>query len=75
MYEIEAARIEEYIARLTELRRCLNVDGVKTQIAGFEHDMAVAGFWDDPESAQKVLQAEVSEGHRGRSGSAPEGTG
>jgi peptide chain release factor 2 len=56
MYEIEAARIEEYIARLAELRRCLNVDGVKAQIAGLEHDMTATGFWDDPESAQKVLQ-------------------
>jgi peptide chain release factor 2 len=56
VYEIEAARIDEYVARLTELRRCLNVDGIKTQIAGFEHDMTAAGFWDDVESAQKVLQ-------------------
>ena len=56
MFEIEAARIEEYIARLTELCRCLNVDGIKTQIAGLEHDMTAAGFWDDPETAQKVLQ-------------------
>ena len=56
MYENEAARIEGYLARLSELRRCLNVDGVKSQIAALEQEMTVAGFWDDPDSAQKILQ-------------------
>jgi peptide chain release factor 2 len=56
MYEIDAARIESYLSRLTELRRCLNVEGVKAQIASLEQEMTVTGFWDDPDSAQKVLQ-------------------
>ena len=56
MYEIEAARTEACVARLAELRRCLNVDGIKTQIAALEHDMTATSFWDDPESAQKLLQ-------------------
>ena len=56
MYEIEAARTEACVARLAELRRCLNVDGIKAQIAALEHDMTATSFWDDPESAQKILQ-------------------
>lgn len=56
MYELEAAQIKDFASRLKELRKCLNVDGVKAQIAMMESDMTRPGFWDDPESAQKVLQ-------------------
>jgi peptide chain release factor 2 len=56
MYELEAARIAEYTARLNELRKCLNVEGTKAQIAHLEKEMAVQDFWDDPDHAQKVLQ-------------------
>ena len=56
MYELEAAQVKEYDERLDGLRKCLNVDGTKTQIAGIEQEMAKPGFWDDPEGAQKVLQ-------------------
>jgi peptide chain release factor 2 len=56
MYEVEAAQIKDFESRLKELRKCLNVDGAKAQIATLETDMARPGFWDDPESAQKILQ-------------------
>lgn len=56
MYEIEAARIKESAARLAELHKCLNVEGVKTQIARIEKEMEAPAFWDDPEHAQQVLQ-------------------
>ena len=56
MYEIDAARIDGFLARLAELRHCLNTDGVKSQIAALENEMTINGFWDDPDSAQKVLQ-------------------
>lgn len=56
MYEVEIGRLKEYLGRLQELRKCLNVEGTKTQIASIEHQMGAAGFWDDPEVAQKALQ-------------------
>jgi len=56
MYEIEAAHIKESVARLAELNKCLNVEGVKEQIAGIEKEMEASNFWNDPEQAQKVLQ-------------------
>ncbi|HPO15857.1 MAG TPA: peptide chain release factor 2 [Candidatus Hydrogenedentes bacterium] len=56
MYEMEAADIQEFKQRLLELRSCLNVDGIKEQIAEIEHEMTASGFWDEPERAQKVMQ-------------------
>jgi peptide chain release factor 2 len=56
MYEMEAARIKEYLARLNDLRKCLNVDGAKAQIAALGQALAAPGFWDDPERAQKDMQ-------------------
>jgi len=56
MYEVEADRIQDCLRRLGELRACLNIEGVKEQIIELEQRMTAAGFWDDPESAQKVLQ-------------------
>ncbi|HNR35554.1 MAG TPA: peptide chain release factor 2 [Candidatus Hydrogenedentes bacterium] len=56
MYELEISRLKEYQERLQELRKCLNVEGARTQIVSIEHQMAAAGFWDDPDTAQKALQ-------------------
>jgi len=56
MYENEATRINDYSSRLTELRRCLNVEGAKRQIEQVEKEMSAPDFWDDPEKAQKTLQ-------------------
>ncbi|NIA14143.1 MAG: peptide chain release factor 2 [Nitrospiraceae bacterium] len=56
MYEEEAARTSGYIERLDELRRCLNVEDTKAQIEQLEKDMSAPAFWDDPDSAQKVVQ-------------------
>ena len=56
MHEVEAALLEEYAERLAQLRKCLNVEGTKEQIALLEKQMATPGFWDDPEAAQKTMQ-------------------
>jgi peptide chain release factor 2 len=56
MYEAEAQNIADYRKRLGELRSCLNVDGVKHEIEAVEKVMSAHGFWDDMESAQKVVK-------------------
>jgi len=56
MYEVEASQVQEYVERLGDLKKCLNVDATKAEIAALEQDMAKPGFWDDPERAQKILQ-------------------
>ncbi|MEX2015591.1 MAG: peptide chain release factor 2, partial [Candidatus Hydrogenedentales bacterium] len=56
MYEEHASQIREFGSRLNELRACLNVDATKIEIARLEGEMVRPGFWDDPESAQKVVQ-------------------
>ena len=56
MYELETARVKDALARLNELRKCLNVEGTKNRIAKLEEEMSAQDFWDDPESAQKVVQ-------------------
>ena len=56
MYEEEQEEVKDFLSRLGDLRRCLNVDGVKSRIAELEKIMSEGSFWDDPESAQKVVQ-------------------
>lgn len=56
MYELELETIRGFDTRLTELRSCLNVESIREQIAELEKVMSEQGFWDDPESAQKVVQ-------------------
>ena len=56
MYDDEAIRLNDYATRLKELRTCLDVDGTKKDIAEIERQMSASNFWDDPESAQKVVQ-------------------
>ncbi|MBN2310827.1 MAG: peptide chain release factor 2 [Candidatus Hydrogenedentes bacterium] len=56
MYEDESTQIRGLAQRLAELRACLNVDDTQSDIARLETQMAGAGFWDDPESAQKIVQ-------------------
>lgn len=56
MYEDEAVALEGYADRLRELRKCLNVDATKADIAAIEREMTASNFWDDPEAAQKVMQ-------------------
>ncbi len=55
MYEEEAARLESYAERLADLRKALNADSIREQIAQLEAQMSVPGFWDDNEAAQKVI--------------------
>lgn len=56
MYENDEIELRGFRSRLDELRSCLNVEDTKEQIERLEASMAVNGFWDDPESAQKVVQ-------------------
>ncbi|NLV40731.1 MAG: peptide chain release factor 2 [Candidatus Hydrogenedentes bacterium] len=56
MYEPEAQQTADHQTRLAGLRKSLNVDNLKHDIAEVEASMAVPGFWDDSESAQKTVQ-------------------
>ena len=56
MYEAEQEAIQEYMQRLNELRACLRIDEAKEKIAALESSMAEPGFWDIPDSAQKIVQ-------------------
>ncbi|MDX9975277.1 MAG: peptide chain release factor 2 [FCB group bacterium] len=56
MYEEEALHLKDFADRLAGLRKALNVEVLKGQVAQLEGEMAEQGFWDDPDSAQKVIQ-------------------
>jgi len=56
MFEQELDDTKEMLARLSELRNCLNVDDAKKRAAALETRMSEPGFWDDQEEAQKVAQ-------------------
>ena len=56
MYEEETGQLKGFDSRLRELRQCLNVDGTREEINRIEQRIAASGFWDDPETAQKVMQ-------------------
>ncbi len=56
MFEEEVERLQGYSERLQELRTCMDIDGTKQEIGELEQKMSASGFWDDPESAQKVVQ-------------------
>jgi peptide chain release factor 2 len=56
MYEAEAESFSKFIARLGELRKALNVETNKAEIAQLEQQMSEATFWDDQESAQTVVK-------------------
>lgn len=56
MYEESKYKVSTFRERLEDLRGVLDIDGAKIEIAKLESDMAVPGFWNDPDSAQKVVQ-------------------
>lgn len=56
MYEEEAARVKDFVERLDELCRCLNVEQTQDAIKKLETEMSNPKFWDDTESAQKTVQ-------------------
>ena len=56
MYEDQTLLIDDFRKRLTDLRKCLNVEGTKVEIQALETDMAAPDFWNDPEQAQKTVQ-------------------
>ncbi|ODU57757.1 MAG: peptide chain release factor 2 [Clostridium sp. SCN 57-10] len=42
--------------RLAELRAALDLDRAAAEVEELEHKSSEAGFWDDPENSQKVMQ-------------------
>lgn len=56
MFENELQAIEQYEKRFAEIRSCMNVDAVQTEITAVEKKMSAPGFWDNQEEAQKTVQ-------------------
>ncbi|HRI87925.1 MAG TPA: peptide chain release factor 2 [Candidatus Hydrogenedentes bacterium] len=56
MYEDEANALKSFTARLAELRKCLDVEATRADIAVIESELTAPNFWDDVEGAQKVMQ-------------------
>lgn len=56
MFELEIQSIDNLKQRLSELRTCLNVEGIQEHISQLEKSMEATEFWNNPEQAQKTLQ-------------------
>lgn len=56
MYEDDATAVAQFERRLAELRKCLNTESIRSRMAMLEEAMAMQGFWDDAEKAQKLVQ-------------------
>lgn len=56
MYEEHKERINAFSERLVLLRKCLNVDDARAEMARLEQRGSDPSFWDDVESAQKIMQ-------------------
>ncbi|MBP5400650.1 MAG: peptide chain release factor 2 [Bacteroidales bacterium] len=48
--------IKDLTARLSELRRCLDIDGKKKEVADKEEVTHRDDFWDDPKAAEKIFK-------------------
>lgn len=57
MYEVEIDKLNDFQKRLAELQACLNVEGLKENIAALEEQMSAQDFWDDMEKAQVTVKA------------------
>ena len=55
-FEEQKLRLEGYRSELTDLGEALGLEETRSEIAGLEEQSAAAGFWDDLENSQKVLQ-------------------
>ena len=56
MFEEHATQLASMAERLEELGKCLDLESTQERIDALEARMAQPGFWDDPESAQKIVQ-------------------
>lgn len=56
MYETEREQVLGFQQRLAGLTRALDLAALKQKSARLEEQMSAQGFWDDPESAQKIVQ-------------------
>lgn len=56
MYEAEREQALDFQQRLAGITKALDLDALKQKIARLEEQMATQGFWDNPESAQQVVQ-------------------
>ncbi|MBO4645186.1 MAG: peptide chain release factor 2 [Bacteroidales bacterium] len=48
--------IKDLSKRLSELRRCLDIDGKRTEVSEKEEITHQADFWDDPKKAEKIFK-------------------
>lgn len=56
MYEEHREQINAFSERLVLLRKCLNVEDARAEMARLEQRGSDPKFWDDVESAQKIMQ-------------------
>ncbi len=56
MYEEHKEQINSFAERLVLLRKCLNVEDARAEMARLEQRGSDPSFWDDVESAQKTMQ-------------------
>ena len=56
MYETQWGAVREDIKKLEELRACLKGDDTNIKIGALEARMSEPGFWDNADTAQKVVQ-------------------
>ncbi len=55
-YDEFRLQLQSLEKNITDLRNSLNIDGALTEIESLEAQSGEAGFWDDMENSQKVLQ-------------------
>ncbi|HEY8347679.1 MAG TPA: peptide chain release factor 2 [Symbiobacteriaceae bacterium] len=56
MYEDLIRQARQYLAKLEELRRSLDLETRNREISALEHKVAAPDFWNDQEAAQKVMK-------------------
>ena len=56
MYEEHKDQINAFSERLVLLRKCLNVEDARAEMARLEQRGSDPSFWDDVEAAQKIMQ-------------------
>jgi len=56
MFEEESARVRKVSERFEELLGALNLDQARRKVTTIEEKMSIQNFWDDPDTAQKLVQ-------------------
>ena len=55
MADTDTISIDEVAARLDEVESYLNIDSLRSDIRALEEKSAAPGFWDDADTARKVM--------------------